>query len=104
MNEIFKTENGTVIMLQDFSEEVARVKNQLKALKDLDQKYNDMIREAMEQYGVVKIETENLNVTYVQPTEKESFDSKAFKEDFPELYDEYVKMTPVKASLRVKVN
>ena len=104
MNEIFKTENGTVIMLQDFSEEVARVKNQLKALKDLDQKYNDMIREAMEQYGVVKIETENLNVTYVQPTEKETFDSKAFKEDFPELYDEYVKMTPVKASLRVKVN
>ena len=104
MNEIFKTENGTVIMLQDFSEEVARVKNQLKALKDLDQKYTDMIREAMEQYGVVKIETENLNVTYVQPTEKETFDSKAFKEDFPELYDEYVKMTPVKASLRVKVN
>lgn len=104
MNEIFKTENGTVIMLQDFSEEVARVKNQLKALKDLDQKYNDMIREAMEQYGVVKIETENLNVTYVQPTEKETFDSKAFKKDFPELYDEYVKMTPVKASLRVKVN
>ena len=36
-------------------------------------------------------------------TERETFDSKQFKADMPELYDEYVKFSKVKPSVRIKV-
>ena len=36
-------------------------------------------------------------------TDRETLDSKAMRKDFPRLYDQYVKMTPVKSSIRVKI-
>lgn len=57
----------------------------------------------MEQTGTISIDTEELAITYVAPTTKESFDSKKLRADKPDLYDEYVKISPVKASIRIKV-
>ena len=55
------------------------------------------------QKNIIKIDTPELSITYVDETYKESFDSKLFREQNPDLYDNYVKMSPVKASLRLKV-
>lgn len=103
MNEIIKIENNTAVLSAEFSKQVAYVKEQLKELKKLDEEYSNMILKAMEQNKIVKLENDDLIINYIQPTDRETFDSKAFKEDNPDIYDVYVKISPVKSSVRIKV-
>ena len=53
--------------------------------------------------NIIKIDTPELSITYVAETSKETFDTKSFKAENPDLYDSYVKMSTVKSSLRLKV-
>lgn len=103
MNEIIKVENNTAVISSEFSKQVAYIKEQLKELKKIDDEYTAMIQKAMEQYKIVKIENADLVINYIQGTDRETFDSKAFKQDNPDIYDEYVKITPVKPTIRIKV-
>lgn len=103
MNEIIKVENNTAVISSEFSKQVAYIKEQLKELKKIDDEYTAMIQKAMEQYKIVKIENSDLVINYIQGTDRETFDSKAFKQDNPDIYDEYVKITPVKPTIRIKV-
>ena len=57
----------------------------------------------MEQKNIIKIDTPELAITYVADTTKETFDSKLFREQNPDLFDAYVKITPVKSSIRIKI-
>lgn len=59
--------------------------------------------EEMEAKNFIKIDTDVMTITYVAPTDREKFDSKKFREDHADLYDEYVSMIPVKSSIRIKV-
>ena len=71
------------------------------------QKRADIIKETllkgMEENGIYKIETDDILITYVAPTTRESFDSKTLRAEMPEVYDAYIKISPVAASVRVKV-
>ena len=57
----------------------------------------------MEEKGIIKIETDDLIINYIAPTDRETLDSKSLRQDHPQLYDAYIKMTPVKSSIRIKV-
>ena len=59
--------------------------------------------QAMEKNGIVKIESDDLRINYIAETTRETFDSKQFKADMPDLYAEYVKFSKVKPSVRIKV-
>ena len=59
--------------------------------------------EEMEAKNFIKIDTDVMTITYVAPTDREKFDSKRFREEHADLYDEYVSMIPVKSSIRIKV-
>ena len=65
--------------------------------------FKSELLKAMEQNGVVKIDTDEVLINYVASTNRETLDSKAFKDDFPDLYDNYVKISAVKPSVRIKV-
>ena len=45
-----------------------------------------------------------VKLTRVLPQKKVSFDSKAFKEKYPDLYKEFCKESEVAGSLRITVN
>ena len=57
--------------------------------------------QAMEENNILELSNEDLKIRYVAPTEAERFDSKAFRASHEELYNEFVKYTPVKAQLRI---
>lgn len=57
----------------------------------------------MREKKISKIESEELVISYVAPTDKESFDSKTFRADHPDMYDEYIKFSSVKDSIRIKI-
>lgn len=57
----------------------------------------------MRDKNITKIESDEVLINYVAPTDKETFDSKKFRTEHPDMYDEYVKFTSVKDSIRIKI-
>ena len=68
---------------------------------DTTKKYKDLmaeLKEEMDKRGIVRIETDKLILTITNPSDKEVFDTKRFRQDYPDLYAEYCEMkeqTPV---------
>ena len=101
MNDIIKFENGK---LSDKAVEfIVGVEMQMKALKDQYEQFKSDLLTAMEKNGIVKIESGDVRINYIAESNRETFDSKQFKSDMPDLYNEYVKFSKVKPSLRIKV-
>ena len=90
---------------KEVGDKIVEFERQLKAIKEQEEKLKKSILDAMEEYGILKFEdeTNGLAITYVAETMRETFDSKKFKADNPEMYDEYIRMSPVKPSIRIKI-
>lgn len=87
----------------EISDKIAEFERNIKKLKEQEDLLKQSILEEMEAKGIVKIENDDLLISYVAPTDRETFDSKKLREDNPDLYDEYIKITKVKSSIRIKV-
>lgn len=99
MNGLIKFEDGK--LAQQAVDYIIAVETQMKTLKEQYDAFRGELQKAMEQNGVVKIESDNVRINYIAETTRETFDSKQFKADMPELYDEYVKFSKVKASVKI---
>ena len=105
MNELIIRENGISVLDAEVSGKIAEFERQIKAIKEQEEALKEAIKTEMEAKGIIKItdEINGLSITFVEATERETFDSKRFYNDNPDLYDLYVKITPVKSSIRIKV-
>jgi len=83
--------------------ELKLIDEQEKRLKETKEELKQNILSEMESKNILKLETDDLTITYIAPAERETFDSKKFREENSDLYDEYVKFSPVKSSIRIKV-
>lgn len=106
MTDLIKIENGISILDAETSKKIADFEWAIKKLKEQEEELKEAIRAEMEAKGILKIEDETtgMTITYVAPTTRETFDNKKFKADNPDMYDEYVKLSPVKSSIRIKLN
>lgn len=103
MKSIVKLENGEYGLVSDAINTIVEIEKQIKDLKALQDSYKENLLKEMEEKNVLKIDTEELSISYVAPSTRETLDSKKLKEDLPDIYDLYVKFTDVKSSLRIKV-
>ena len=101
--ELIKIDNGRGALAQEVINKIADFERKAKEIKDAEDELKERIREEMEAKGIIKIETPDVVINYIAHTDRETFDSKKFRSDNPDLYDEYVRMSPVKASIRIKV-
>lgn len=101
--ELIKVENEIGILDTEVSKKVAEFEKAPKEIKEKEEKLKQNILSEMEIKNILKLETDDLTITYIAPAERETFDSKKFREENSDLYDEYVKFSPVKSSIRVKV-
>lgn len=100
----FITVTGTGALLSaEAGKKIAEFERQIKKLEALENVLRAEIMLEMERKGIIKAVSEDVMISYVAPGDRESFDSKAFRKDNPKLYDKYVKISPVKASVRIKV-
>ena len=99
---IVRTESGAMLTA-DTEEKITALLKAADKIKEEVDNLKAAIMSEMEKKNIIKIDTEVLTVTYVAPTDRETLDSKAIKADLPDIYDTYCKLSPVKASLRVKV-
>lgn len=100
---LIKVENNVPVLDAEISSQIAEFERQAKFIEEQEKRLKNAILTEMEAKGIIGIETDDLKITYVAPTDREKFDSKGFKSDHSELYDEYVSMIPVKSSIRIKV-
>ena len=103
MNELITINDGEALLDIEASKRIANFERRIKELKEAEDELKQNILEEMESKGIIKVETEEITISYIAPTDRETFDSKRFKADHADLFDEYVRMSPVKSSVRIKV-
>lgn len=103
-DKLIRIEQNTALLNPQVAQQLADFERLAKDVKAKQDELKQKILEEMEMHGLLKVETDQLTITYVAPYDKETFDSKAFRKDNPKLYDEYVKISTVKASVRMAVN
>lgn len=81
------------------------IRAKLELQKQYEAEVNEMkaqLLELMKTNGVKKFEIDGqLSVTYVEPTERVSLDTKKIQTNHPELYEMYLKKSAVKESLKI---
>ena len=103
MEKLISLENGKNVLETWASSQLAEFEKQVKYYKDKEEELKKIILEEMEEKNILKIENEEISISYVAPSERETFDTKKFREEHEELYDDYVKFTTVKPSIRIKL-
>lgn len=101
--ELIKIENEVGVLDKETSIKIAEFEKAIKEIKDKEDELKQSILNEMESKNIIKLETDDLMINYIAPSERETLDSKRLREEQPDLYDEYVKFTPVKSSIRLKV-
>lgn len=94
---------GTAVLAEEAVAKIVEFERMAKQIKEAEDSLKAAILKEMEEKNILSIDSPELKISYVAATTRETFDSKAFREDFADLYDEYVKIAPVKASIRIKV-
>lgn len=104
MEQIVKTEQAQLALPQETIERLVQYETALKTLKTAYDNLKAQVKEAMENNpeGLIKkIENEQMSICYIAPSFSESFDTKRFKEEHPDLYIEYTKEIEKKSSIRI---
>jgi hypothetical protein len=83
--------------------ELKMIEEEKKELIRKEKTIREKLLKEMEEKNISKIETDDISITYKAPTERETFRTKDFKKDLPDLYDTYIEFTPVKSSLLIKI-
>ena len=106
MKDLIRVENGNFLLSADVSNKIAEFERQAKLIKEAEDALKEVIKAEMESRGILKVEdeTNGMTITYVAPSCRETFDSKKFKAEKPDMYDEYVKFSSVKSSIRIKLD
>lgn len=101
--DLIKLENNVLVLDKETSQKIAEFEKTIKDMQEKEKALKEAILSEMQAKNIIKIDTEELTLTYVAPTTREDFKKDEFREQHPNLYDDFVKMTSIKASLRIKV-
>lgn len=103
MDDLIVLKNGAGALAPETVKKIAEYERRMKELKEQEEALKTAIKEEMEAKNLIKLENEELVISYVAETDRISFDSKRFEKDHPEMYDEYLKVSKVKSSIRIKL-
>ncbi len=82
---------------------IREFEKQVKEIQAKEDELREKLLIAMRENGITKIDSEGLSITYIAPTKKETFDTKRIREERPDLYLEYVKVSNVKDSIKIRL-
>lgn len=103
MTNIIERKDSDVTISEEVCERIISLEKQAKEIKKQQDNMKAEILDAMQKYGVLKLDNEFLKIAFVPEHDAERFDSKTFKDENPDVYDMYVKISKVKPSIRITV-
>lgn len=104
MDGLITLSNGVALLDPATADRIEDFERTIKEIKEKEDELKQKILEEMEEKNILTLKTETMTISYVAPTDRETLDSKRLKAEQPDLYDEYVKMSPVKANVRIKLS
>lgn len=103
MNDIILRDERGLYLEKDAYALLIDLERRIKELKKIQEETRERLLEEMELKGIKKVDTPMLSITYKASYDKESFETKRFREEHPDLYDEYIKISSVKPSVQIKM-
>ena len=103
MNNIVEIKNGQIEISKEFTKQY---KEFLKLQLEMDLKMKEVknkVKEAMEENNILSFEDDNLVMTYRKGTTRKTVDSKRLKEELPDIFEDYQKVSNVASSVIVEV-
>ena len=102
---IKQNEDGNLVVAKEACDFILNAEQQMKQIKEAYAEYKEALKQAMEEHGVEKIQTDNFTVSYVKATERVGLDVKQVEKKYPEVScdPDCLKITDVKASVRVRL-
>lgn len=94
-------EEQALLQLTQQEEMIIQFKQAIDQLEAEKKKNLDLLQEKMKAEGISKLETPRLLVTRVAPTTSLTLDSKRLKEEEPEIYKQYSKLTARKPYVKI---
>ena len=103
MNNLIVKKEDNYQLTDTIISELRLIDKEEKELKEKKEKIREILLKEMEDKNILKLENEDISITYKAPTERETFRTAKFKKDLPDLSDTYVEFTPIKSSLLIKI-
>ena len=103
MANIIERIGSDVTFSEEVCERIISLEKKAKEIKKQQDIMKNEILEAMQEYSVLKIDNEFMKIAFIPEHDAEKFDSKTFKEENPDIFDSYVKLSKVKPSIRITV-
>lgn len=88
--------------VERLEEAVAVFEARAKENKEKLEQYRARLYEYMLEHNIDRMETDSFSYTLKRPYEKVAFDTARFKEEEPQMYDQYTKLTQVKGNVIYK--
>lgn len=101
--ELIKIIDNKPILDSEIASQLAEYERKVKLIEEEEKRLKNAILKAMEEHNIIKIDTEEILINYIPDGDREKFESKKFKEEHPDLYDEYISLIPVKSSIRIRL-
>ncbi len=103
VKRLTKTQSELATVEAEILQATAALQQRKQELIEKDNEVRSAIKEAMIKNNVKKFDSDNLTITLVSASERKSLDTARIKEEEPDVYERYLKVTPVAASVRIKV-
>lgn len=91
------------ILFNEIEGLIIDIESQLKALTEQKKALTEGAMRAMVQAGIYSWKGDKVSITRKTATTRKSFDKEKFEKDYPNVYDNYIKETPVSESLLIKI-
>lgn len=89
--------------MYDAEQIVKSIDAQLKKAKADAEKMRESIIASMKEIGISKFSNDSISISIVAPIERKTFDTEKFKMEHNELYNEYIKTSLTKESVRITI-
>lgn len=93
--------NGMLAKLTDIERSIVEIKTRLSQAEEQKKSLTEALYREMDARGVYKLDSPTLSITRIADTTAETFDSKAFRADHPELYGQYLRETQRKGYVKI---
>ncbi len=97
---VFKGEDKKALLLIQAISDIA---TEIKTLQEKEKEYKELIENIFNSVGADKWVTDKFEITRSKNYDREGFDSKGFRAEYPELYEKFKKVTQVKGGIRTKL-
>lgn len=93
--------NKLVARVERFELEMLDFNKKVKQLKEQQKEFRELLYQKMEEQDIKKIDTGDIVITRILPTTRKSVDSTKLKKELPDIYNKYLKESPVKGSIKI---